>query len=500
MAATARTFLAFDLGAESGRAVLGALAQGRLRLREVHRFPNEMVSLGEGLHWDAARLFDECKVALRQCAAESLESVAVDTWGVDFGLLDEEGRLIEPPRAYRDRRTAGAREEFFVRVPRERVYELTGIQFLPFNSLFQLQAMVRDGASALTRARDLLFMPDLFSYFLSGEKRTEFSFATTSQLYNPVSGDWEGELFSALGLSRDLMQEIVPPGTVLGKLRPEICRDSGLAAVPVVATASHDTASAVAAAPAEGRDWAYISSGTWSLMGVESERPILTGRARELNLTNEGGVGGTFRVLKNIMGLWLLQQCRKAWAAERVYGYEEIVEMAAAAPAFGALVDPDREEFLNPPDMPEAIRRRCRETGERPPETKGELARCVLESLALKYRVVLQQLHEVRSHAINRIHVIGGGTRNEMLCQLTADATGLPVSAGPAEATAVGNVLVQALGTGCLESVAEVREVVRRSFPPKRYQPRKEKRWESAYERFQGLCGEDSRREGEAHA
>jgi rhamnulokinase len=219
-----------------------------------------------------------------------------------------------------------------------------------------------------------------------------------------------------------------------------------------------------------------------------------------LNLTNEGGVGGTFRVLKNIMGLWLLQQCRKAWAAERAYGYEDIVEMAAAAPAFGPLVDPDREEFLNPPDMPEAIRRRCRETGERPPETKGELARCVLESLALKYRLVLDQLREVHPHGINRIHVIGGGTRNEMLCQLTADATGLPVSAGPAEATAVGNLLVQALGTGCLDSVAEVREVVRRSFPPKRHQPRKEGRWGSAYERFRGLCGEDDRTEGEPNA
>ena len=490
MAASARTFLAFDLGAESGRAVLGALARGRLRLREVRRFPNEMVSLGEGLHWDAARLFGECKQALRQCAAQagSLASVAVDTWGVDFGLLDEEGRLIEPPRAYRDRRTAGAREEFFARLPRERVYGLTGIQFLPFNSLFQLQAMVRDGASVLPRARDLLFMPDLISYFLSGEKRTEFTFATTSQLYNPVKREWEEELFSALGLSRDLMQEIVAPGTVLGALRPEVCRETGLAAVPVVATASHDTASAVAAAPGEGRDWAYISSGTWSLMGVESERPILTGRARELNLTNEGGVGGTFRVLKNIMGLWLLQQCRKAWATARVYSYEELVQMAAAAPAFGPLVDPDREEFLNPPDMPEAIRQRCRETGERPPESEAEFVRCVLESLALKYRLVLDQLREVHSQAINRIHIIGGGTRNEMLCQLTADATGLPVSAGPAEATAAGNVLIQALGLGYLDSVAQVREVVRRSFPLKRYLPRSGDRWEAAYERFRGLC------------
>jgi len=502
MAAAARTFLAFDLGAESGRAVLGALAQGRLRLREVRRFQNEMVSLGEGLHWDAARLFEECQVALRQCAAqeESPASVAVDTWGVDFGLLDEEGRLLEQPRSYRDLRNAGAREEFFRRVPRERVYELTGIQFLPFNSLFQLQAMVRDGAPALPRARDLLFMPDLISYFLSGEKRTEFTFATTSQLYNPVTGEWEEELFSALGLSRDLMQEIVPPGTVLGMLGPKVCRETGLAPVPVVATASHDTASAVAAAPGEGGEWAYISSGTWSLMGIESDRPILTARARELNLTNEGGVGGTFRVLKNIMGLWLLQQCRKAWAAERTCSYEELVQMAEAAPAFGPLIDPDREEFLNPPDMPEAMRRRCRETGERVPETRGEFARCVLESLALKYRLVLDQLREVHPHPINRIHIIGGGTRNELLCQLAADATGLPVMAGPVEATAAGNVLVQALGLGCLASVAEVREVVRRSFPLKRYQPRKEARWEAAYRRFRELCRQDHGTEGEPNA
>ena len=485
-----RLFLAFDLGAESGRAMLGSLRDGRLDIRELHRFPNAMASLRGHLHWDIVQLFQEMKRAMTICASEVTpqpESIAVDTWGVDFGLLASDGSLLGFPYAYRDSRTHGAMAQFFQRVPRERIYELTGIQFLPLNSLFQLFAMVRDGSPLLAAAADLLFMPDLFNYLLTGEKQTEFTFATTSQLYNPVKAGWEVELLDALGVSPDIMQDIVPPGTVIGTLDDEASRETGLARVPVVATASHDTAAAVAAAPAQGRDWAYISSGTWSLMGVESAEPIITERSRDFNFTNEGSVGGTFRVLKNIMGLWLLRQCRQAWQGERSYTYGDLTELAQSAAPFAALIEPDHPDFLSPPDMPEAIRAFCRRTGQREPETPAHFTRCIFESLALKYRLVLDQVRQVYPHPVNRLHVFGGGARNELLCQLTADAVGIPVIAGPTEATAVGNLLVQALALGDIASFADIRAVVRESFPVREHEPDQTGDWDAAYARFQEL-------------
>jgi rhamnulokinase len=372
----------------------------------------------------------------------------------------------------------------FERVPRERVYELTGVQLMPINTLYQLYAMVRDGSPAPEVMTDLLFMPDLLGYLLSGRKAAEFTIASTSQLYNPTKGEWAAELFEALGLPVGLMQEIVEPGTVIGSLETDIGRRVGLGETPVIAGAGHDTAAAVAAAPAEGRDWAYISSGTWSLMGVESQRPIITQESFDFNFTNEGGVGGTFRVLKNIMGLWLVQQCRKSWAKERMYSYEELTEMAAGEEEVGAIIDPDHGAFLNPPDMPEAIAAFCESTGQEAPGTPAALVRCVLVSLALKYRLALDQLRRLYDHPINRIHVIGGGVRNELLCQLTADATGVPVIAGPVEATAIGNILVQAMALGQVESPAAIREIVRRSFPVVRYEPRGAGQWEDPYRRL----------------
>jgi rhamnulokinase len=481
----AHTLLAFDLGAASGRAILGTLDGRRLAIRELHRFPNAMVRVAGHLHWNIVQLVEEVKQGLRKCAAEGLapESVAVDTWGVDFGLLDSHGELVGLPYGYRDERTDGAMEQFFERVPRRRIYELTGIQFMQINTLFQLFAMVRDGSPALKIASDLLFMPDLVSYLLTGARKTDFTIATTSQLYNPRRG-WEPELFDALGVPLDLMQEVVDPGTPIGNLAEEVCRETGLRRAQVIATASHDTASAVAATPAEGDDWAYISSGTWSLMGIESAEPVINDAALNGNFTNEGGVGGTFRVLKNIMGLWLLQQCRRCWASERLYGYEELVQMGSEAKPFGPLVDPDDRRFLNPPDMAEAIRAFCLDTRQRPPAAPGEFVRTILESLALKYRFVLEQLRSLCPRPLTRIHVIGGGVQNELLCQLTADATGLPVLAGPAEATAIGNLLVQAMALGHLSSPAEIRETVRESFPVKRYEPARGAEWDAAYARF----------------
>lgn len=487
-----RSLLAFDLGAESGRTVLGTLEGQHLSIRELNRFPNGMVDLLGHLHWNVVQLFEEIKRGLSLCASEVTTepaSIGVDTWGVDFGLLASDGSLLGLPYGYRDPGNLEAMEEFLRRVPRERVYELTGIQFIQVNSLFQLFRMVRDESPLVEAASDLLFMPDLFNYLLTGVKRNESTIASTSQLYNPIEREWEEELFAALGISRDIMQEVVPPGTVLGAVGAAIRRETGLGEAPVIATTGHDTAAAVAAAPAEGKEWAYISSGTWSLMGVESETPIITPQSLEGNFTNEGGVENTSRVLRNIAGLWLVRQCREAWASDRLYSYQELGEMALSAPPFEALIDPDHADFMNPTDMPEAIRGVCRQAGQRAPETPAEFVRCILESLALKYRLVIDQLRAIYPHSIERIHVIGGGSQNEVLCQFTADAADLPVIAGPAEATAIGNLLVQAMGLGYVKSLAEIRDIVRSSFPVVRYEPQHSSAWESAYERFRELAG-----------
>jgi rhamnulokinase len=483
-----KTFLALDLGAESGRAVLGTLEAGRLRTREVRRFPNGMVNIHGHCHWNVYRLYEEIQAALRDCAGEELAAIGIDTWGVDFGLVAADGTLLGLPYTYRDPRTVAAMAELESRVSRERLYELTGIQHISINSIYQLHAYVIEHSPLLEAASSLLFIPDLFNYLLTGIRKTEFTFATTSQLYNPRRGGWEDELFAVLGMPRRIMQEIVPPGSILGTLSGEVAQETGVGPVSVVATASHDTAAAVAAVPAEGEDWAYISSGTWSLMGVEAQAPIIHAQSAALNLTNEGGVGGTFRVLKNITGLWLLQQCQRAWARERDYSYAELVQLAAEAPAFGALIDPSASAFMNPPDMPAAIRRFCQETGQEPPASVGATARCILESLALTYRAVLDELRQVYGRPIRTIHVVGGGARNKLLNQFTADATGLPVVAGPFEATAVGNILVQALALGELGSPAEIRQVVRSSFELQRYESRQPERWEGPLGRLREIA------------
>jgi rhamnulokinase len=482
----ARAFLAFDLGASNGRAMLGRLDGGRLTLRELHRFPNEWVDLNGRLYWDIAQLFQQLIAGMRACAAEGVvpESAGVDTWGVDYGLLDRNGQLVGLPSCYRDLRVEGAMEEFTQRIPRERIYELTGIQFMPINSLFQLYASVREKSPLLEVAHDLLFIPDLLSYFLTGRKGTEFTIATTSQMYDPRRGGWAPELFAALGLPLDMMQPVSAPGTTVGPLRPAVAQEAGLPAIPIIATASHDTGAAVAAAPGEGADWAYISSGTWSLMGVESESPLISARTAALNLTNEGGVGGTFRVLKNIAGMWLLQQCRRSWDPEGRTGYGELVAAAAEARPFEIVLCPDAADFTNPPDMPQAIDSFCARTGQRPPETRAGYVRAILEGLALRYRMVLAELREVYPHPISRVHIIGGGSQNALLCQFAADAMGVPVLAGPVEATAAGNVMVQAMAAGEVASLAAIRQVVRQSFTLAEYRPQAEGEWDWAYARF----------------
>jgi rhamnulokinase len=489
-------YLAFDLGAESGRAVLGRLADGALDLTPLYRFPNGPVRVLGSDYWDVLRLFQELKEGLgayRRAYGEPLDGIGLDTWGVDFALLDKNDRLLGNPHHYRDPRTEGMLEAAFAVVPREEIFQRTGIQFMEINTLYQLLSMRRSGEGDVTleAARTLLMMPDLFNYWLTGVQACEFSDATTTQCFDPRAGTWARDLLARLGLPTDIFREVVPPGTVIGDLRADLGEEVGLVRVPVIAPACHDTGSAVAAVPAEGEDFAYISSGTWSLMGVEVREPVITAESLAFNLTNEGGVCGTYRLLKNIMGLWLVQECRRTWAAEgRDYSYDDLTGLAAEAPAFGPLVDPDAHEFLRPGDMPARIRAFCAQTGQRAPETDGEVVRTALESLALKYRWVLERLEMMLGRRLGVIHIVGGGSQNRLLCQLAADATRRPVVAGPVEATAAGNVLMQALARGRLGTLDEVREVVRRSFDVERYEPGAAAGWDEAYARFLTLAGE----------
>jgi len=483
------SYLSFDLGAESGRTIVGHLENDRLILKEGTRFSNGMLPIQGHLYWDVHNLFKEIKKGIKKCAQLEYipDSLGIDTWGVDFSLLDKNGKLLSLPFAYRDPQNEGAMEEFFQLIPRERVYALTGNQFLQFNSLFQLYVLKREQSPLLQSVQNLLFMPDLFNFFLTGKKATEFTYATTSQLYNPLKEKWERELFDVLNVPTSIMQDIVLPGTKISTLKKSICNETGIQDVPVVAVASHDTASAVAAVPADDKKWAFISSGTWSCMGIEIQRPIFSDTALKLNFTNEGGVEGTFRFLKNIMGLWLLQECRRIWAKNDLYSYKNLMDAAETVPSFQSILEPDWPGFLNPADMTEEIRRFCSKTDQRSPESLASYVRCILESLAMKYRFVLEQLESISSHSIERIHIIGGGAKNRLLCQFTANATSRPVFAGPSEAAAIGNILYQAKALGHIRSLREIRDIIRNSFPLKIYQPENVRVWEEAYLSFSEL-------------
>jgi rhamnulokinase len=477
-------FLAFDLGASSGRGIIGTLENDKISLKEVHRFYNGMTRILGSSYWDIFRLYEEIKTGMVKATQmkEIPETIGFDTWGVDYALLDKDGQFLGMPYAYRDERTDGAMEEFFKILPADRIYEMTGIQFMQLNTLFQLYAAKRDRLSVMDLAHDLLFVPDIFNYLLTGVKKSEFSFATTTQLYNPREQKWEKELFDALGISVDIMQEIVSSGTVVGKLTPEIMEETHMPEVEIIASVSHDTGAAIASIPAKDSNFAYISSGTWSLMGIESEVPIITERSRELNFTNEGGVDHTFRVLKNIMGLWLIQECRKEWLREgKDYSFPELVEMAATEQAFEFIINPDDKSFLNPANMPQTIADYCKKNNLKVPQTAGQFARCIFDSLALKYRQTLEGLKEISGKRIEIIHIIGGGSQNQLLCQLTANATGLPVVAGPAEGTALGNIMVQAQAKGYVNGLTQIREVIKNSFEFKEYIPSDTEKWEEAY-------------------
>lgn len=479
-------YLALDLGAESGRAILGSIENGTLHLEELHRFPNTPVRTPSGLYWDTFRLFHEIQQGLAVAGRErklKLDGIGVDTWGVDFGLLARDGSLVSNPMHYRDSRNDGMMERTFAVVPRDEIFAHTGLQFMQLNSLYQLYAIKLGGSGALDVAKTLLFMPDLLNYWLTGVKRAELTIASTAQFYNPVAKRWATELFDRLGLPSAILPEIVTPGTALGPLLPHVAEAAGLGQVTVYATAGHDTASAVAAVPAQGKDWCYISSGTWSLMGAELDSPVINDQVLAMNLTNEIGAASKIRLLKNIAGLWLLQECRKAWAIEgKQYSYAELADMAASAKPFGPILNPDA--FLHPGQIPSKIAEYCRSTGQQPPEGPAATCRTILESLALRYRQVLESVEALLGRKLSVIHIVGGGSRNQVLNQLVADATGRTVVAGPTEATAAGNILVQAIGSGLLSGLDEAREVVRRSFPPTVVEPGSKDGWDDAYARF----------------
>jgi len=484
-------YLAVDLGAESGRVVLGRFDGMRVSLEEIHRFPNLPVRLPDGLHWDVLRILHEIKDGLAKAVrGEEIEGVGVDSWGVDFGLLDRDGALVSNPYHHRDTRTEGMVDEALRLASRKEIYGTTGIQFLPINTLYQLLAM--RGSPLLEAAETLLLIPDLTNYWLTGEKACEYTNATTTQLLDLKTGGWSQDLLKKLDLPSCFFAPIVSPGTELGPVLPEVAEEVG-AGPPVFAVASHDTASAVVAIPAQADDFAYISSGTWSLVGVETRKPVVTPEAMETNFTNEGGFAGSTRFLKNVMGLWILQECRRQWArGGHEYSYEELARIAEGAPS-GPLVDPDHPAFLTPGDMTARIRRFCEETGQAPPERPAAFARCVFESLALKYGHAIEQAQNLTGQRVGTVNVVGGGSQNALLCQLTADALGLPVLAGPVEATAMGNVMVQAFAQKRVGSPEEIRAVVRDSFEASTYEPGgNAEEWSGLRERFSKLLEEAS--------
>ena len=483
-------FAAVDLGAQSGRVALARFDGERLAVEELHRFPNEPVVAGGRLQWDVRRLFRETLHGLTAAArTAAVDAVAVDSWAVDFGLVDGDGRLLADPVHYRDRRRAAAFESVLERIPPRELYARTGIQLLPINTIFELAALAAERDPALAAADTLLLVPDLFNAWLCGVRVAELTNATTTQCYDPSRRTWAGDLLAQLGVPVSIFPEIVPPATLLGPVVEDVAAETGLGAAPVIAGATHDTASAVVAVPFRDPASVFLSVGTWSLVGVERREPVLDDGAFEANVTNEGGVAGTFRLLRNVTGLWLLHECRRAWATQGAdHSFDELVALAAAEPPLRSLVDPDDPAFAEPGDMPARIAESCARTNQPVPEGPGAIARCILESLALAHAEAGAAVSAVAGTTPRELHVVGGGARNELLCRWTAEAAGLPVLAGPEEATLVGNVLVQAMALGELATLAEARAVVARSFAPKTYEPTGGSEWREARERFGRLA------------
>jgi rhamnulokinase len=484
------SYLAFDIGASSGRAILGILENNKLELTEIHRFKNQMTKIQGSYFWNIFSLFDELKNGLKKCISEyhiQPDSVGIDTWGVDYSLVTSDGFLVGLPFAYRDHRTDNSMEEFFGILSKKETYLLSGIQFMQFNTLFQLFSSVQQNYSGLKIAESLLFTPDTLNFLFTGIRKNEYTIASTSQLLKPGKAEWEQKLFDAAGIPMNLTAEIVQPGTQLGVLLPEVLEETGSAPIPCIAVAGHDTASAIVSVPAHGENWAYLSSGTWSLLGIESPVPLVSEKTLEMNFTNEGGVEGTTRFLKNIMGMWLIQECKRIWDQESELDWQQIVDLSSVVEPFKSLINPDDPIFLNPGNMPKAIQNYCTKTNQPVPETKGEIARCIYDSLVLKYKFTIKQIESVTGKGIEKLNIIGGGANNKIMNQLTADAIGIPVFAGPTEATAIGNIMLQAKALGKVKSLSEIREIVSNSFEVTEYTPSPKLNWEAAFSVFEKL-------------
>ena len=483
-------YIACDLGAESGRVMLGRLEDGRLALEEIHRFPSAVVRVLGSLRWDVLRIYEELKAGLREISKRNLPiaGVSVDSWGVDYVLLNAVHPMISPPFHYRDERTASTYEKVRESIGSKLIFEETGIQFMPINTIYHLASDVERSRALLELADCFLMIGDYFNYLFSGVPRVDESNASTTQLYNPRTRSWSELLIERCGMPRKIFPELVPPGTILGQILPEVAAETGLADVRVIASCSHDTGEAVAAVPSQDGGWAFLSSGTWSLIGVELERPLITEEARAHNFTNEAGYGGTTRFLKNIVGLWILQESRRAWARQGLnLDYAGLTAEAEKAQPFRSLIDPNAARFAKPGEMPDTISAYCRETGQLAPETPGQYTRCILESLALSYRTTLSEIEQITGCSIARLHIVGGGSQSALLNQFAANAIQRQVIAGPVEATAAGNILIQAISLGQVESLAALRKIVRNSFPLQAFEPLDSERWQEAYDRFTRL-------------
>lgn len=478
--------LAFDFGASSGRAIIGCFDGDKITLEEVHRFSNDPVSVGGTVYWDVLRLFYEIKQGIIKAKiAGGFDSIGIDTWGVDFGLIDSEGKLMENPVHYRDARTVGLVDEAFKTMPKEKLYGITGIQFMELNTLFQLISLKKYRPWMLERADKMLFMPDLFGYMLTGKMCAEYSIASTSQLIDLDKRTWSKEILDAFGIKESVFAPLVQPGTVLGELSKEVCEECGVDPVPVISVCGHDTQSAITSVPCEDGDFAFLSSGTWSLFGTELDKPIVNETSMNINITNEGGFDGSTGFLKNIIGLWLIQESRRQWKREgKEYSYADLEKLALAAEPFKCFIDPDAPEFVPHGNIPERVREFCRKTGQYVPETVGEIMRCIYESLAMKYRLTVEKLRECTERDYPVIHVIGGGTKDGLLCQMTANSCDRTVKAGPIEATVMGNVAVQLMSDGSVKNIGQARKIVANSSELKTFEPKDTDKWAGAYEDF----------------
>lgn len=478
--------LAFDFGASSGRAIIGCFDGDKITLEEVHRFSNDPVSVGGTVYWDVLRLFYEIKQGIIKAKiAGGFDSIGIDTWGVDFGLIDSEGKLMENPVHYRDARTVGLVDEAFKTMPKEKLYGITGIQFMELNTLFQLISLKKYRPWMLERADKMLFMPDLFGYMLTGKMCAEYSIASTSQLIDLDKKTWSKEILDAFGIKESVFAPLVQPGTVLGELSKEICEECGVDPVPVISVCGHDTQSAITSVPCEDGDFAFLSSGTWSLFGTELDKPIVNETSMNINITNEGGFDGSTGFLKNIIGLWLIQESRRQWKREgKEYSYADLEKLALAAEPFKCFIDPDAPEFVPHGNIPERVREFCRKTGQYVPETVGEIMRCIYESLAMKYRLTFEKLRECTERDYPVIHVIGGGTKDGLLCQMTANSCDRTVKAGPIEATVMGNVAVQLMSDGSVKNIGQARKIVADSSELKTFEPKDTDKWAEAYKDF----------------